>query len=342
MTAVEEPMAKRPPLWPSLLIAAVPAIYLPLHWLDVHHRGPWDFTIFFAPVYIALAFGAIWPVLVGLQAIAFASARRRRLWRYRVAVVMFLVSTPCAEWVVKMELHEVRAKRAEEARMAESYKQLGAEQSAARGAIAVKGVLAFTEPLPGAEAAALVDYLYYHAVTPEQLQRMSAQYQEPMVLNAVAQKKNCPPEALEVLFAKAMNERRTATPWTWQWVEQTLDHIGRNANTPADVLVKMAESDDRAARAAALANPNLPKAEKIAYLNGACDFHEAEMRYAAQDPDTPPEVLECLSTKPGGALAVARNPHTPIRVLETLTHSDQDSVKKVAQENLAKRETLPQ
>jgi hypothetical protein len=342
MTAVEEPTGKRPPLWPSLLIAAVPAIYLPFNWIVRHHSVPFDFTIFFAPVYIALAFGVVWPVLVGLQAVAWPSARRFRLWRYRVAVVVFLVSAGCSVPVVNRELSELRAKRAEDARMAEWHKQLYAEEAAAQGAIAVKGVLVFTEPLQGSQAAMLVRYIYDHAVTPEELRRMSEHYQEPMVMNELAQKKNCPPEALEMLFAKAMSERSTATPWTSQWIEHTLDNVGRNANTPADVLVKMVESDDRAARTSALANPNLPKAAKISYLNGACEFHEAEMRYAAQDPDTPPEVLECLSTKPGGALAVARNPHTPIRVLETLTHSDQDSIKKAAQANLAKREALPQ
>ena len=342
MTAVEEPTGKRPPLWPSLLIAAVPAIYLPFNWIVRHHSVPFDFTIFFAPVYIALAFGVIWPVLVGLQAIAWASARRPRLWRYRVAVVVFLVSAPCSRWVVRMELDEIRAKHAEDARMAELHKQSGAQESAALQAIAAKGVLAFTEPLQGAEAGVLDRYIYDHALTPEELRRMSEQYQEPMVMNELAQKKNSPPEALKILFAKAMNERSTATPWTSQWIEHTLDNVGRNASTPADVLVKMVESDDRAARTAALANPNLPKAAKISYLDGACEFHEAEMRYAAQDPDTPPKVLECLSTKPGGALAVARNPHTPIRVLETLTHSDQDSIKKAAQANLAKHEALPQ
>jgi hypothetical protein len=342
MASVEEPRRERPPLWPSLLIAAVAGIYLPLRWISRHHNGWFDLTILLAPIYIALAFGVIWPVLVGLQALAFPSAHHPRLWRYRVAAIAFLVSAACSVPIVKMELNEIRAKRAEDARMAEWYRQLGAEESAAHRAIAEKGLLAFTEPLQGSQAAMLVNYLYAHAVTPDELQRMSEHYEDPMVLNAMAQKKNCPPEALEILFTKAMNERKTATPVAWEWLNQALDHIGRNANTPADVLVKMAESDDRAARSAALANPNLPKAEKISYLNGACDFQEAEMRYAAQDPDTPPEVLECLSTKPGGALAVARNPHTPIRVLETLTRSDQDSIKKAAQANLASREALPQ
>jgi hypothetical protein len=342
MKAAAEATEKRPPLWPSLLIAAVPATYLPFNWIVRHHSVPFDFTIFFAPVYIALAFGVIWPVVVGLQAIAWPSALRPRLWRYRVAVVLFLVSAGCSVPVVNRELYELRAKRAEDARMAEWHKQSGAQYSAAQQAIAVKGVLAFPEPLQGAEAGVLDRYIYDHALTPEDLQRMSEHYQEPMVLNELAQKKNCPPEALEILFTKAMNERSTATPWSSVWIEQTLDHVGRNANTPADVLVKMVESDDRAARTAALANPSLPKAAKISYLSAACEFHEAEMRYAAQNPDTPPEVLECLSTKPGGALAVARNPHTPIRVLESLTHSDQDSIKKAARENLAKHEALPQ
>lgn len=192
MTALEEPTGKRPPLWPSLLIAVVPAIYLPLNWILRHHNAPLDFTILLAPVYIALAFGVIWPVLVGLQAIALPSARRPRLWRYRVAVVLFLVSAGCSVPVVIREIYGTPAERAENARMAQWHKQLADQESAARQAIAAKGMLAFREPLQGAEPGVLVRYIYDHALTPEELQRMSEQYQEPMVMNELGAEEKLP------------------------------------------------------------------------------------------------------------------------------------------------------
>lgn len=343
MSSDEELRWKRPRVWPSLLIAAIPAIYLPLEWINRRHNQPLDFTILFSPIYIALAFGILWPILVGLQALVMRSARRAHLWRYRVAPVLFALSV--LGWVpfVMLEVAVIKRERAENLRMAQWREHVAAEESVARQAIAAKGVLAFTEPLQDEQAGVLVRHIYDHALTSGELQRMSEQYQDPMVMNELAQKTNCPPEALEILFAKAMSERGSTTPTSLQWIQQTLNHIGRNASTPVEVLVKMVESDEPAARMAAAANPHLPKAAKISYLKKACNFlWESEMREAGNDPDTPPEILECLSTKPGGDFYVASNPNTPIHVLEALSHSDIHSVKKAAHDNLAKRDAVPQ
>ncbi len=44
------------------------------------------------------------------------------------------------------------------------------------------------------------------------------------------------------------------------------------------------------------------------------------MLAVAENADTPLEVLECLSTKPGAAVGLAANPHTPTNVLEQMSH----------------------
>jgi hypothetical protein len=341
MVAADESPLNRPPLWPSLLLAAILAIVLPLMWLVPRDTGkPLDFHIFLAVIYIPLAFGIIWPALVGWQALTNRPVPQKRLLRNRVAPVLFVVSFICWVPLVKAETELVRKERAEELFHAASIRQQAAGELEAQNTIAAGGILAFTEPLKGSEGDVLVNYIRGHALTPTELLDMSKHYQTAMVMNELALQKACPPEALEILLANAMAQRPTANPasYSYSMLEQVLTNIGKNANTSPRVLVKMVESDDPIARMAAAESHNLPKAAKIAYLKKACDFQwEREIREAGQDPDTPPEVLECLANKPSGVGAVAANPHTPVRVVETLSHSDWEWVRKLAQENLDRR-----
>ncbi len=341
MASADESPLNRPSLWPSLLLAVFLAIALPLMWLVSRDTGkPFDFHIFVAVIYIPLAFGIIWPALIGCQALMNRRARQKRLWRNRVAAVMFVVSFICWVPLVKFEIGLVREERAEELFHAAATRRQAAEELEAQNAIAAGGILAFTEPLKGSEGDVLVSYIRSHALTPAELLDMSKHYQTPMVMDELAQQKACPPEALEILLANAMAQRPTADPMSYSsTIEYVVTNIGKNANTSPRVLVKMVESDYPKARMAAAENLNLPKAAKIAYLKKACDFEwDSEIRQAGQDPDTPPEALECLAKRPSGAGAVASNPHTPTRAVEMLSHSDWEWVRKLARENLDKRQ----
>ena len=104
MVAADESPLKRPRLWLSLLLATFLAIVLPLMWLVPRDTGkPLDFHIFLAVIYIPLAFGIIWPALIGWQAVMNRSARKQRLWRNRIAPVLFVVSFICWVPLVKAE-----------------------------------------------------------------------------------------------------------------------------------------------------------------------------------------------------------------------------------------------
>ncbi|HET7442602.1 MAG TPA: hypothetical protein VFJ47_14970, partial [Terriglobales bacterium] len=117
---------------------------------------------------------------------------------------------------------------------------------------------------------------------------------------------------------------------------------------PPEVLGKLLTLNDSVqivqnTRSVALRNPHVPKSEKIAFVRTLCGFPKKEfrdgdeIRFAASDADTPPEVLECLAGEQDVRYSVAVNPHTPITVLEQLTRPDVDvSTRKAALENIAK------
>ncbi len=341
VAAADQSPLKRPPLWPSLLLAVILAIILPLMWLVSRDTGkPLDFHIFLAVIYIPLAFGIIWPALIGWQALMNRSARRQRLWRNRVAPVLFVVSFICWVPLLRVEIELLRKEQAQELFREASIRQQAAEELEAQNTIAANGILAFAEPLKGSEEEVLASYIRGHRLTPTEFLDMSKHYQTPAVMNELALQKTCPPQVLEILFANAMAQQPTASPASssFSMIEQVVKNIGKNANTSPRVLVKMVESDYPVARMAAAESLNLPKAAKISYLKKACDSQwESEVREAGQDPDTPPEVLECLANKPSGVGAVAANPHTPLRVVEILSHSDWEWIRKLAQENLDTR-----
>jgi hypothetical protein len=86
--------------------------------------------------------------------------------------------------------------------------------------------------------------------------------------------------------------------------------------------MKMLRSGSPAQRAAALRSEKLPLKQKMDYLEKGCTLtDDFEMAAVARDADTPVEVLECLSSKPGAAVGLSINPHTPTSVLEQMSQS---------------------
>jgi hypothetical protein len=150
MVAADESPLNRLPLWPSLLLAAILAIVLPLMWLVPRDTGkPLDFHIFLAVIYIPLAFGIIWPALIGWQAHTNRPAPQKRLLRNRVAPVLLVVSFICWVPLVKVEIELVQKERALELFLEASIRQQAAEKLEAQNTIAADGILAFAEPLKG-------------------------------------------------------------------------------------------------------------------------------------------------------------------------------------------------
>jgi hypothetical protein len=335
---VEAPV-KRPQLWPSLLFATIAATAFSVTWLTRGQYQMFDFRLVLAPIYIPLAFGIIWPITVALQALATPAARDNKLRRNWAALILFVVSgigwlpIVMAEWTASVR-QRAYIKQQEEWR-----RQQQSEREAAEAAVTRGGLLAFEEPLKSMEEYALERYIDEHHLSAEELQQASERYQTPQIMAELAGKPYCPPEALQKFFEHATTQQhKVSDAVAPTLVGPVFAAIGKNPNTPVEVLVKMVRSDSPYVRMDGVTNPNLPKAVKMEYLKKGCAYWwGSELRAVASDPNTPVDVLVCLSTKPDAAYAVAMNPHTPTSVVEAMSKSDNYWVQTTSRENLARR-----
>jgi hypothetical protein len=127
--------------WLTVGTAVALAIKLPLAWIaysDKNRERILNFHIFLAVIYIPLAFGLIWPVLVGVEAWIMRSAGRDRKWPAKAAVIMLVVSavcsTPCILFEHRRLVDDREAARAEVLRMQQFRAQ---QDSSKREALAV-------------------------------------------------------------------------------------------------------------------------------------------------------------------------------------------------------------
>lgn len=346
-----ESMGHRPPLWPSLLIAGIAAIALPVLWLS--SNDPMGLKLILAPVYIPVAFGVFWPIIIAFQRWTLPG-REPWLPRHKAATIVFLASLPLCVLILRGEIKAAEYERAEELRAKRESdlraKEHESARSAADAALAARGPLGFTEPLKPAEATAIAGYIYDHRdMSAEELLRISERYQDPAVMYDLARHKSCPPAALRVLYEKAVEQAKAAQFAPSSDVDATLVVIARHPNTSPEVLGELLTLNGsiravQSAREIALENPHVPKSEKIAYMRTLCGsskkevHYEEEFRFVASDADTPPEVLECLAGEQFVRYWVAGNPRTPIAVLERLAQPDVDAfTRKAAQENISRQ-----
>jgi len=232
-----------------------------------------------------------------------------------------------------------RQRRAEQeredaAKQAPMRQEQAARDAAAIDAIAQHGLMAFTEPMSDTEEMHLEFYIgTAHKFTPAELTEASEHYKNPKIMMALAQKPNCPVEALEILY-RHTSEKQEASGSEAVTAQQLYSSrsealaakqlyltIAANPNASPDLLLKMLRSGNPGQRTAALRGANLPSKQKMEYLEKGCTVTDEEMIAVAEDADTPVEVLECLSTKPGAAIGLAANPHTPTSVLEQMSQS---------------------
>lgn len=94
-----------PPLWPSLLIAGVLAIAIPL--LYFFAIDPMGFSLVLFPIHMPLAFGLIWPVVVAAQ----GPIPGPWLRRHTVAAVMLVIAIALSWVMFKLETRNAPAQR---------------------------------------------------------------------------------------------------------------------------------------------------------------------------------------------------------------------------------------
>jgi hypothetical protein len=291
MPELEPPSKSYPSLWPSLLIAAILAIAIPV--IHFFVSDPIGLTLIFLPIYITLAFAFIWPMVVAGQ----GPIPGPWLQRHTVALVLFLTATgSSALWIVTESRHATKAE-AEEQQKPQNLR-------AAQDIISSKGLFAFTEPLKPGEEDALIRYLEGHPnMAASDLLRLSELYQETRLMHELVRFRLCPPEALKIIFDKTVKNNEMPMSGVTHWaVEDTFLDIAHRADTPPDVLGKLLNvAGSPEVRLAALKNPHVPRSEKVAYEETLCarplagSHYGEEFQLAAADADAPPQVLQCLA-----------------------------------------------
>lgn len=218
--------------------------------------------------------------------------------------------------------HRADQEREQAAKQAEAQQQRDAQNAAIRDAIRERGLMAFTEPMTDTEEQDLEFYILSAIqFTPAELTEASEHYKNPKIMIALAQKPNCPAEALEILYRHTI-KNEDAGPSEKVTAQQLYFAVAKNPNASSDLLMTMLRSGSPTQRAYALRSEKLPLKQKMEYLERGCTLtDDYEMAAVARDADTSVEVLECLSSKPGAAAGLSINPHTPTSVLEQMSQS---------------------
>ena len=166
--AEERESRVRPRLWPSVPGALILATFFSYLWLT---RGPArmiDFRFLLAPIYIPLGFGILWPAWVALEWLTANTGNKSgMLPRHWLAFVLFLLSAVCWTPIVIAEKRAYDQEAAEKIRQREWSSKVDAERTAAKTALRVKGILAFTEPFGPEEEGILGWHIEVERVTPE-------------------------------------------------------------------------------------------------------------------------------------------------------------------------------
>jgi hypothetical protein len=218
--------------------------------------------------------------------------------------------------------HRAEQQREQAAKQADLQQQQAAQNAAVLNAIAQHGLMAFTEPMSAMEEIDLELYIgSSHKFAPAELAEASDRYLNPKIMNALAQNPDCPAEALEILY-RHTTEKEKASPSEKATAQQLYLTIAKNPNAGPGFVLKMLRSGNPGQREAALRSGKLPSKQKMDYLGRGCTLtDDSEMMTVAEEADTPVEILECLSAKPGAAIGLAANPHTPSSVLEQMSQS---------------------
>lgn len=237
----------------------------------------------------------------------------------------------------------------QDAKLAVLRQQQEERDAAALNAISQNGLTAFMEPMSETEERMLESYISAHKFTPAELTEAADHYQNPTIMKALAQNPDCPAGALEILQRHATEKEKegysgeltaeelysriaenpNVSPDLLREMLRSGNHwhntyfiIAKSSNASSHLLLEMLRSGNPGQRAAALRSGKLPSKQKLDYLEKGCALtDDSEMIAVAEEADTPVEILECLSVKPGAAIGLAANPHTPTNVLEQMSQS---------------------
>ena len=324
MSSSNQPRVNHYVLWPSIAVAALLAVKLPTAWIAYSDRQTQrpsflNFHLLLAILYVPLAFGVIWPVLIASASWLMRSGIRPLGWPRKTAIVMFAVCLCCSTPFVVLEHRNlvtgVGALDARRARGVQIRVQQETEKQKALAALRANGVDSLTEPLTGPQVDAVNDYLDAHSASAIELEAASRHYRTTVgIMDHLSRSRYCPPEVLEILFDNIVDlQKGTRLPDPGS-LYGVLYNLAWLPNVPVSVLVRILDEDASNARRAAVANPRLPHAAKISYLKRAAasgSFSEREA--AAESPDCPPDELARMLEDDNFRVreAASANPSTP-------------------------------
>lgn len=109
--------------------------------------------------------------------------------------------------------------------------------------------------------------------------------------------------------------------------------VGRNPNTPEDVLLLLVESIREEDRAFVLEDPDSCHPVRARAFSYAKDEYQGVLRDVVANPNVPPESLRLLAEDENLASAAAKNPNAPVDLLRELSESASFGVRWKVAEN---------
>ncbi len=157
MSSSTQPRISRLLLWLSVVVAALPAFELPKNWIaysdrQVHSSPFLNFHPLFAFLYVPLAFGLFWPILIAIAAWATRRPGQPLVWPAKAALIVFILSACCSAPLVVLEhrryVYGLEAVRAEQQRMDTFRAEQEQEKQKALTQLKTNGLASLSEPLP--------------------------------------------------------------------------------------------------------------------------------------------------------------------------------------------------
>jgi hypothetical protein len=285
MASAAKPRIGRLLLWLSVGVASVLAFELPRAWIAYSdrqtHRGNFlNFHPLLAVLYVPLAFGLIWPLLIGIAALAKQRLEGSVGWLAKTAIIMFAFSVCCSAPLVVFEYRSLtrglEAVNAENLRLAKIRNQLEMEKQKALAELRADGAASLNEPLTGPQVEAVNSYLDAHSQDPDELQKAARHYRTNVqVMEHLAQSRYCPGPVLEIVFDNIVEVQKASPPSLPVNPSEVLYYLAWNPRLPVAVLIQMLDNPDSSVRAAAAANPRLPENIKASYL-GRAQYQKAK------------------------------------------------------------------
>lgn len=323
-SSTQQPRVVHSHLALTVAVAVLFAVTIPPAWIaysdrETHAGNFLNFHPLFAVLYVPLAFGLIWPVLIRVAVWGQQQSGQSVKWPAKTALVIFILSaclsTPFTILEYRVLVRGRKAVRDETLRMSRFRAQMELEKQQALAELRSNGVASLSEPLTGPQTEAVNNYLDTRSKSPIELEMASQHYRTSIqVMEHLATMHDCPAPVLEDVFRNVTALQKDPPPQLPVNPYIVLYDLAWNPSLPVPILVQMLDNPYPQVREAAAANPRLPAEAKAAYMKKAAvskSFSEREQ--AAASPDSPPEELSKMLGDENLRVrqAAAVNPSTP-------------------------------